>query len=390
VTFAPQRPVDVDELRARARAFVDTVLLPLEELCDAGDGLPPDVERAARAQAVASGFFAPNMPAEYGGAGLDVVEQVALEEQLGRATNCLWAIVWRPANVLVHCTPAQRARYLLPYVRGEFRGCYAVTEPEAGSDTTRLATVARRQGSDFVISGEKWFATGGDVATFFMVVADVVDGERRLPTIFLVDRQARGFTVGRKPRFTHAVVYGHPELRLESVRVGADAVLGGVGQGMTLTQQWFREERLMIAARCLGAAQRALELAQDWALRRRTFGQPLAEHQGIQWMLADSACELAAARALTYKVAEEVRAGADVKVAHARTAMVKLYASEMAGRVCDRALQIFGGRGYMRENPVERLWRDTRVDRIWEGTSEIQRLIVARGLAKRGPDVLTR
>jgi alkylation response protein AidB-like acyl-CoA dehydrogenase len=146
----------------------------------------------------------------------------------------------------------------------------------------------------------------------------------------------------------------------------------------------------MIAARCLGAAQRALELAHDWALERRAFGQPLAGHQGIQWMLADSACDLAAARALTYKVTAELRAGLDVKVAHAKASMVKLYASEMAGRVCDRALQIFGGRGYMRENAVERLWRDTRVDRIWEGTSEIQRLIIARGLSKQGVDRLTR
>jgi butyryl-CoA dehydrogenase len=266
--------------------------------------------------------------------------------------------MWRPANVLVHCTETQRARYLLPYIRGEFRGCYAVTEPAAGSDTTRLGTEARPDGDGFVISGEKWFATGGDVARFFMVVADVVEGARRLPTIFLVDRDAPGFTVGRTPRFTHSVVYSHPELRLERVRVGPEAVLGGVGLGMELTKDWFRDERLMIAARCLGGAQRALELA--------------------------------AARALTHKVAWEVREGADPKVAHARASMAKLHASEMVGRVTDRAVQIFGGRGYLRDNPVERLWRDTRVDRIWEGTSEIQRLIIARGLAKRGVEILTR
>lgn len=378
------------DLQARARAFSDSVLLPLERICDEHDGLPPAVEREARQQALAAGFFAPNMPQAYGGGGFDVVEQVLLEEQFGRATNCVWAIVWRPANVLVHCTPAQRERYLLPYIRGEFRGCYAITEPGAGSDTTRLATEAQRHGDGFVISGEKWFATGGDVARFFIVVADVVDGGRRLPTIFLIDRDAPGFTVGRRPRFTHSVVYGHPELKLEDVRVGPEAVLGGVGLGMELTREWFRDERLMIAARCLGAAQRALELAREWALNRKAFGQPVAEHQGIQWMLADSACELAAARALTYKVAWEIQHGLDVKEAHGKASMVKLYASEMAGRVCDRAVQIFGGRGYMRDNPVERLWRDTRVDRIWEGTSEIQRLIIARGLAKRGVEALTR
>lgn len=378
------------DLQARARAFVESVLQPLELLCDEQDGLPPEVEWEARARARASGFFAPNMPKGYGGAGLSVLEQVIVEEQLGRATNGLWALVWRPANVLVYGTPAQRERYLLPYIRGEFRGCYAVTEPGAGSDTSRLATEARPDGEGFRLTGEKWFATGGDVAAFFMVVADLVDSERRLPTIFLVDRDAPGFTVGRRPRFTHAVVYGHPELRLQDVRVGADAVLGGVGRGMELTREWFHDERLMIAARCLGAAQRALELAREWALERRAFGRPLAEHEAIQWMLADSACELAAARALTYKVAWEVDRGFDPREAHARASMAKLYASEMAGRVCDRAVQIFGGRGYMRDNPVERLARDTRVDRIWEGTSEIQRLIVARGLAKRGVDALTR
>jgi acyl-CoA dehydrogenase len=373
---------ELRQLQARARAFVEGVLQPLEELCDQQDGLPPEVERAARAQALASGLFAANMPKAYGGAGLTVLEQVVVEEQLGRATNGLWALVWRPAHVLLSGTPAQRERYLLPYIRGEFRGCYAVTEPGAGSDVSRLATEAHPEGDGFRLTGEKWFATGGDVAAFFLILAGVVDGERRLPTLFLVDRDAPGLTVGRRPRFTHAVVYGHPELRLDHVRVGPDAVLGGVGRGMELTREWFRDERLMIAARCLGAAQRALE--------RRAFGRPLAEHEAIQWMLADSACELAAARALTYKVAWEVDRGVDPKEAHARASMAKLYASEMAGRVCDRAVQIFGGRGYMRDNPVERLARDTRVDRIWEGTSEIQRLIVARGLARRGVDVLTR
>jgi len=378
------------EIQARARAFVDEVLVPLELNCDENDGLTLEEEKKARRQALASGLFAPNMPAAYGGGGLSLLEQVLVEEQLGRATNCLWAILWRPANVLLHSTETQRERYLLPYIRGEFRGCYAITEPGAGSDTSRLSTEARRDGEGFVVTGEKWFATGGDVAGFFMIVADVVDGERRLPTIFLMERDTPGLTVGRKPRFTHAVVYGHPELRLENVRVGPDAVLGGVGLGAELTREWFREERLMIAARSLGASERALELSQGWALERQAFGRPLAEHQAIQWMLADSASELAAARALTYKVAWEIESGLDVKEAHTKASMVKLYASEMAGRVCDRAVQIFGGRGYMRENAVERLWRDTRLDRIWEGTSEIQRLIIARGLRKRGVERLTR
>jgi butyryl-CoA dehydrogenase len=382
---------DLREFKARARAFAETVLYPLEIACDEQDGLPPEVELAARRAALATGFFAPNVPVEDGGAGLGIFEQVMVEEGIGGATGMLWALVWRPSNVLMQATAEQRERYLRPWARGERRGCYAITEPGAGSDTGLLAATARREGDGFRISGEKWFATGGDVASFFMVVANVVDdddGDPR-PTIFFVDRAAPGLRFVREPRFTHASVYGHPVLHFEDVRVTQDDILGDVGLGMELTRDWFREERLMIAARCLGAAERALTLALEWARERQAGGKPLIEHQSIGNMLADSATELAAARALTYKIAWEIDNGLDIREAHGKAAMVKLFASEMAGRVCDRAVQILGGRGYMREHPVERLWRDTRVDRIWEGTSEIQRLIIARGLARRGVATLT-
>lgn len=379
------------DLRARARAFAESVLYPLEVICDEQDGLPPELELTARRAALETGFFAPNVPVEEGGAGLGMLEQVMVEEGIGGATGMLWALVWRPANVLLHATPAQRERYLRPWACGDRRGCYAITEPGAGSDTGQLAATARRAGDGFRISGEKWFATGGDVAAFFMVVANVVgdDGSDPRPTIFFVDRDAPGLRVVREPRFTHASVYGHPVLVFDDVPVGQDDILGDVGLGMELTRDWFREERLMIAARCLGAAERALELALSWASERRADGKPLIEHQAIGGMLADSATELAAARALTYQVARQIDDGLDAREAHAKASMVKLFASEMVGRVCDRAVQIFGGRGYMREHPVERLWRDTRVDRIWEGTSEIQRLIIARGLARRGVATLT-
>ena len=225
-----------------------------------------------------------------------------------------------------------------------------------------------------------------------MVVANVVDedGGDSKPTIFL--RRARCAGAGlrrRTPRFTHAAVYGHPVLTFDEVRVTQDDILGDVGLGMELTRDWFREERLMIAARCLGAAAtgaRPCPRLGDGTARRRCAPDRSTSRSE---MLADSAVELAAARALTYKTAWEIDNDLDIREAHAKASMVKLLASEMAGRVCDRAVQIFGGRGYMRENPVERLWRDTRVDRIWEGTSEIQRLIIARGLAKRGVATLT-
>ena len=205
------------EIQSRARAFVESVLQPLEVVCDAGDGLPPDVEVRARAAARESGFFAPNMPAEWGGAGLDVLEQVTLEEELGRATNCLWAIMWRPANVLVHCTETQRARYLLPVhprrVSGLLRGDRA--GGGLGHHPARHRGAAGRRRVRHL--GREVVRHRRRRRRFFMVVADVVDGARRLPTIFLVDRDAPGFTVGRTPRFTHSVVYSHPELRLERV-----------------------------------------------------------------------------------------------------------------------------------------------------------------------------
>lgn len=372
------------EIRARGRALADALHrfeLPIDE---ANDAVPPALEREIRDVCLASSLFAPNFPVELGGAGLTLGEQVILEEQVGRVSNCVWAALWRPANVLIHATDPQRERYLLPYIRGEFRGAYAITEPNAGSDVATLETVAVPVAGGYRLTGEKWFVTGGDVARFMLVVAHVPGANGPRPTVFFVDRDAPGVTFIRVPRMTHSVVYGHPEVRFEDVFVGDDAVLAGVGQGLSLTHDWFREERLMIAARCLGAAARCIELAATFAGGRVQFGQPIVENQAIQWMLADSATELAAAQALTYAVTAEIEAGADPKVAHGRASQVKLYASEMVDRVTDRCVQIFGGRGYLRENPVERLSRDYRVDRIWEGTSEVQRLIIARSLLRRG------
>jgi acyl-CoA dehydrogenase len=377
-------------VRHRARALAEA-LRPFElAVEEAADRVPPALEREIVGRCLDSGLFAPNLPPELGGAGLSLAEQVAVEEELGGLTNCLWAALWRPPNVLVHATPGQRDRWVLPYARGAFRGCYAITEPDAGSDVSRLATVARRDGDGWRISGEKWFVTGGDVARFALVVAgtEPEPGRDPLPTIFFVPRDAPGMTWGRQPRFTNNTLYGHPELRLDGVRVGPDDVLGGIGQGISLTHDWFREERLMIAARCVGAARRCLEEAAAWSRRRVVFGSPIGDYQAVQWMLADSATELAAARALLERTTAAMTAGLDPKLAHGQAAMVKLFASEMVGRVADRAVQVFGGRGYMRDNPVERLWRDTRVDRIWEGTSEMQRLIVARALERRGLDGL--
>jgi butyryl-CoA dehydrogenase len=385
---SPENAAGEKSVRARARALVDA-LKPYElAVEEAADVVPHSLERAIVARCVDSGLFAPNLPVNLGGAGLALREQVIVEEELGGLTNWLWAALWRPPNVLTHATGAQRDQYVRSYAAGEARGCYAISEPGAGSDVSDLQTVARRDGDGWRVDGEKWFVTGGDVAAFILVVARAETSGGLAPTIFFVDRDAPGVVWGRQPRFSNHALYGHPELRLHDVHVGADAVLGGVGQGISLTHEWFREERLMIAARCVGAARRCLDEAERWSRQRWAFGRPIGEYQGVQWQLADSVTELAAARALLYHTVDAMAAGLDAKIAHGQAAMVKLFASEMVGRVADRAVQIFGGRGSMRDNPVERLWRDTRIDRIWEGTSEMQRLIVARALQRRGLESL--
>jgi acyl-CoA dehydrogenase len=379
LTYSPEQL----ELRARAAALAADIMVH-EEACEEADGLPPDVHAAVAERVRHHGLAAINMPAEWGGAGLGVLDQVLVQEQLGQLTNALWDMVWRPANALRACSEEQRERYLLPGIRGERRDCVAVTERDAGSDPTAIATTAERAGGGFRIDGEKWFVTVGDAADYLIVLALVTP--ERAPTLFLVDKDTPGVSVRRTPRYMHTFVYEHPEFGLDGVVVGEDAVLGAIGEGYELTRDWFVEERLMIAARAVGASERALRVASDWAAGRVQGGRPIVEHQLIGAMIADSVVDIALNRALVYQVAAEADAGLPRKQLHAKAAVVKLAASEAAGRVVDRAVQILGGRGYMRENPCERLYRDIRVDRIWEGTSEIQRLIVANEVAKRGLD----
>ena len=371
------------ELQGRAAALAAEIMVH-ETACEEANGLPPEVHGQVADRVRHHGLNAINMPAEWGGAGLSVLDQVIVQEQLGRLTNALWDMVWRPANALRACDEAQRERYLLPGIRGERRDCVAVTERDAGSDPSAIATTAERADGGFVINGEKWFVTVGDAADYMIVLALVLP--ERVPTLFLVDKDAPGVEVLRTPRYMHTFVYEHPEFGFTDVRVGEDAVLGGIGQGYELTRDWFVEERLMIGARAIGAAERALRVATEWARERVQGGGPIVGHQLIQGMIADSVVDIATNRALVHQVAWEADNGLSRKLLHAKAAVVKLAAAEAAGRVVDRAVQILGGRGYMRENPCERLYRDIRVDRIWEGTSEIQRLIVGNEVGKRGLD----
>ncbi|MEY9874217.1 acyl-CoA dehydrogenase [Streptacidiphilus sp. MAP12-33] len=374
------------ELKAKARELMDFVA-KYEVDCEENNGLPREAHEAVRDAVLEAGLQAVNMPAEWGGAGLTILEQAVVQEELGRLTGALWDMVWRPANALRFCTPEQRERYLVPVIKGQRRDCYAVTEPGAGSDPQNLATTAMRTDGGWLINGEKWFVTVGDHADFLILLAAA--GEEKAPTLFLVDKDTPGIEMTRVPRFMHTFVYEHPEFTFSDVFVPEDAVLGGIGNGYDITRSWFTEERLMIAARTIGAAERGLELARDWAVEREQFGQPIASFQLVQGMLADSAADIAVHRAYTHQVAWEAdQAGTDRKTLHAKAAIAKLSASEASGRVIDRCVQIFGGRGYDRSYPVERLYRELRVDRIWEGTSEIQRLIIAGELVKRGTGVL--
>jgi alkylation response protein AidB-like acyl-CoA dehydrogenase len=373
------------ELQARARAFVEEVLMPLEGEAERARGRLPaeriaEIRHAAIDRRLGGGLHA----VEHGGQGWSHTEWFLVEEQLGRATNALSWHMPGAYNVLAHGTPAQIDRYLKPALRGELHDAYAVTEEHAGSDPSQIATTATRVEDGWRIDGEKWFVTYGDVAQVYIVMAKAqVDGGE-LPTLFLVERGTPGIEVVDDPPFTHHYPHGHPTLRFTGVKVRDDAVIGGLGGGEDLQRGWFAEERLGIAARGVGAMWRLIEETTAWALQREQGGARIMDHQGVSFPLADSAADAAAGRLLGLEVARLVDADADPKIVHAKAAMAKLFVSEAANRCADRAVQIFGGRGYTRTNVAERLWRELRVDRIWEGTSEIQRLIVARALERRG------
>jgi acyl-CoA dehydrogenase len=374
-------------LQERARAFVREVLQPREaEFERAGGRMPREWGTEIRRAAIEARLHGGSIPREAGGQGWTMFEQVLVHEQLGQSTGGLWSFIPGGYNVLQHCSAEQRPQYLDPCLRGERSGSYAITEAGAGSDVRTLEATAVRDPAtgDYVLNGEKWFVTGPDDTDFMVFHCLLVDGERRLPTLFLVDYDTPGVTLTHDPDYTHTFADRHPQFRLEDVRVPASAMLGGPGEADALTNDWFVEERIHIGARCAGAMQRLLEEAVEWATGRVQFGERIYDFQGVSFPLADSAADASAARLLTREVARLSDAGEDRKVVHARASVAKLFASEAAFRCADRVVQVFGGRGYMRETAAERFFRELRVDRIWEGTSEIQRLVIARALEKRG------
>jgi alkylation response protein AidB-like acyl-CoA dehydrogenase len=375
------------EIQERARRFVDEELIPHEVEAEMNGGrLPDEVREKHHRMAIDLGLYAMNMPKELGGGGMTTLQQVLVSEQIGRVTNGLGWCVHTPAAWAPEVVSAEQLeRWIVPTIRGERHECYAITEEGAGSDVDSIAATARRDGEDYVLNGVKWHVTSYNTADYVFFQAKIDGGPNAgSHAMFFVDEGTPGVRLVREPRYTHTYADTHAIVAFEDVRVPASNLVGNEGDGLGFTYEWFRYERLMIAARCCGAADRLIEEATAFAKGRVQFGAAIIGFQAVRHMLADSLTELWAARLMTYELARNVDRGVDLKVQHAQCSMAKLYASEMAGRVADRAVQIFGGRGYMRENVAERFYREVRVDRIWEGTSEIQRNIVADQLAKRG------
>jgi acyl-CoA dehydrogenase len=382
MTATPMLETDPEAIAERARRFVDEQLIPRELAAErAGGRLPAGEVAVIRAAAVEAGLAGGLHAVEHGGQGWSHVAWALVEEQFGRSTNALSWHVPNAYNVWSVGSAAQIDRWLRPMLRGEAQDAYAVTEALAGSDPSGIETVAEPLpgGAGWRVRGEKWFVTSGDVADVIIVVAVAPEG----PTLFLVPTGTAGIEVVEDPDYTHSYPHGHPTLRFD-VEVGPDAVLGPLGGADDLQRAWFTEERLGIAARGIGAMERLLSETLTWATGREQGGARLWDHQGVAFPLADSAADAAAGRLLVLEVARLADTGADPKVVHAKASLAKLFVSEAACRCADRAVQAFGGRGYRRDNVAERFLRELRVDRIWEGTSEIQRLIVARSLERRG------
>ena len=367
------------------RAFVETELYPHEALVERHGHLPMELIRDLQAKAMAAGLYAANMPEEVGGAGLDTLSWLLYERELGRANYALhWTCVARPSNILLAGNEAQRQKYLYPCLRGETWDCLAMTEPGAGSDLRGMQASARQDGSDWILNGTKHFISHADIAGFtiaFMATGeeDTPRGRKKKITAFFVDKGTPGFTVRDGYRNVSHRGYSNAILEFDDCRIPAENILGEVHKGFDVANDWLGATRLQVAATCLGRANRALGHALSYAAERRQFGQQIGKFQGISFKLADMAMELKAAELLTWEAGWKFDQG---NVTDADMAMAKLKATEVLAMVADEAIQIHGGMGLMDELPLERIWRDARVERIWEGTSEIQRHIISRELLR--------
>jgi acyl-CoA dehydrogenase len=367
------------------RDFVRNELYPYEQEVEETGVLRDELHRELKAKAIDAGLYAANMPSEVGGAGLDTVTWVLYEKELGATNYALhYSCVGRPSNILLACEGEQRERYLLPTVRGDRTECLAMTEPGAGSDLRGMKTSAIAQGDDFIINGTKHFISHADHSDYVILFAATGEettkrGTVKKMTAFLVDRGEPGFEV--RPGYKNVSHRGYTNSILEfnDVRVPKSAILGELHRGFDVANTWLGATRLQVAATCLGRAERALELSKQWSVDRVQFGQPIGKFQGVSFKLADMAIELRAAELLVLEAAwkRDQKIDTDMDMA-----IAKVKATEMLAMVADEALQIHGGMGLMSDLPLERIWRDARIERIWDGTSEVQRHIISRSLLR--------
>ena len=367
-----------------ARRFVENELYPLEDEVERAGQVPRELGREIQDKVLELGFYAPNIPEEYGGGGLDNLTFTLLERELGRASMALTVFWGRPSNILCAGDEEQRERYLLPCARGEKIDALAMSEPDAGSDIRAMKTFARREGSDYLINGVKHFISHADVADFIITFVatgeeETTAGVKKRLSCFLIDRDAPGFEIRPGYRSVSHRGYHNSILAFDNCRVPASQLLGEEGAGFDLANTWLAATRLSVAAACVGRARRCFDLCVDWAANRRQFGKPIGRFQGVSFKLADMITSIDAADWLTLAAAWRLDQGLD---ANRQIAQAKLHASEMLAQATDQAIQIFGGMGLMDDLPLERFWRDARVERIWDGTSEIQRHIIGRDLLR--------
>jgi acyl-CoA dehydrogenase len=366
------------------RTFVENEIYPHEDLVERTGEVPKDIADEIKRKTLQLGFYACNFPEEVGGAGLSHVEFALVERELGRGSMALNHFFGRPQNILMACQGDQKERYLLPAVRGERMDALAMTEPDAGSDVRGMKCSAVRQGGDWVLNGSKHFISGADHADFFIVfvatgVDDTPHGPKKRITTFLVDRGTPGFEVREGYKSVSHRGYKNCILNFDDCRLSDAQVLGEVDGGFAVMNEWLYATRITVATMSVGRARRCFDYALSYAAERKQFGQPIGKFQGVSFQIADMITEIDAADLLTLNAAWRLDQGLP---ANREIASAKVYATEMLARVTDATLQIYGGMGLMSDFPIERFWRDARVERIWDGTSEIQRHIISRDLLR--------
>ncbi|MGC4251718.1 MAG: acyl-CoA dehydrogenase family protein [Sphingobium sp.] len=361
--------------------FVETELYPHEALVEETRHVPQEIADDIRVKAKAAGYISMNMPEEVGGGGLDYQTLAQAERVLGRTSAALSLLMNRPAKILLGCQGDQIDEYLLPAVRGDKVDCFALTEPGAGSDARRIVTGARREGGDWIVNGVKQFISHAEVSDFIILIAvtgtdETPRGPRKRFTAFLVDTDSPGVRI--EPMKSICTRGYNPNMvYFDDVRVPDSKILGEEGKGFDFANDWLYSGRIMLAANCLGKAERAFEMTCDWAANRVAFGKTIGEFQGTGFKIADMAMDIKLADLMVKEAAWKSDKGT---ITRDEVSMVNLFASEMVGRVTDHAVQIFGGMGVMEEFPIQRFWRDARIERIWEGTSEIHRDLIARDM----------